>query len=177
MIYVAIQKQEEILVHFKKQVYVRALLFDKALIKVSIEYFNYNNVFSVENIAKLLKNIRINEHTIELEESKQPLFRLIYSLELIELETLKTYIKTNLANGFIQPSKSLAGVLILFDKKPDRSFRFCVDYRGFNNITIKNRYPLPLIGELLNRLGQARRFTQLNLTNAYYRMKIYESNE
>ena len=92
----------------------------------------------------------MNEHVIELEEGKQPPFRPVYSLGPVELETLKTYIKTNLASGFIRPSKSPAGASILFDRKPDRSFRLCVDYWGFNNITIKNQYLLPLIGELLD---------------------------
>ena len=93
------------------------------------------------------------------------------------METLKTYIKTNLANGFIRPSKSPAGAPILFDRKPDGSLRLCVDYRGLNNITIKNRYPLPLIGESLNRLGRARQFTELDLINAYHRMRICEGDE
>ena len=110
----------------------------------------------------------MNEHAIELEEGKQPPFKPIYSLGPVELETLKTYIKTHLANGFIQPSMSPAGAPILFDRKSDKSLRFCVDYRGLNNITIKNQYPLPLIGELLDRLGRAQRFTQLDLTNAYH---------
>ena len=69
----------------------------------------------MENTAKFLENIGINKHAIELEEDKQPLFRLIYSLDPIELETLKTYIKTNLANNFIRSSKSPVGIPILFD--------------------------------------------------------------
>ena len=92
----------------------------------------------------------MNEHAIKLEESKQPPFRPIYSLGPVELETLKTYIETNLANGFIRPSKSPVRAPILFDRKPDESLRLCVDYRGLNNITIKNRYLLPLIGESLD---------------------------
>ena len=80
----------------------------------------------------------MNEHAIELEEDKQLPFGPIYSLGPVELETLKTYIETNLANGFIRPSKSPAGALILFNQKPDGSFRLCVDYWGLNNITIKN---------------------------------------
>ena len=119
----------------------------------------------------------MNKHTIELEEGKQPLFEPIYSLGPVELETLKTYIKTNLANSFIRSSKSSAGASILVDRKPDGSLCFCVDYRGLNNITIKNRYPLSLIGELLDRLGRARRFTQLDLTNAYHRMRVREGNK
>ena len=119
----------------------------------------------------------MNEHAIKLEEDKQPLFGLIYSLGPIDLETLKTYIETNLANGFIQPSKSPARALIFFDWKSDRSFRLCMDYWGLNNITIKNRYLLPLIGKLLDRLNRAKRFIQLNLTNAYHWMRIHEGNK
>ena len=142
-----------------------------------MKYSDYSNVFSAENAAELPENTGINEHAIELEEGKQPLFGPIYNLRPVELETLKTYIETNLANGFIRLSKSPAGAPILFDRKPDGSLRLCVDYRGLNNITIKNRYPLPLIGESLDRLGRAKRFTQLNLTNAYHRMRICEGNK
>ena len=77
----------------------------------------------------------------------------------MEPETLKTYIEANLASGFIKPSESPAGAPILFVQKKDDSLRLCVDYRGLNNLTIKNRYPLPLIGELLNRLCRAKLFT------------------
>ena len=119
----------------------------------------------------------MNEHTIKLEEGKQPLFGSIYSLGPVELETLKTYIKTNLANGFIWPSKSPTGAPILFDSKPNGSLRLCVDYWGLNNLTIKNRYPLPLIGQSLDQLGRAKEFTQLDLINAYHRMRICEGNE
>ena len=177
VVHVAIREQEEMPVHSKRQAQVRALLFDKASTKVPAEYSDYSDVFSAENAAELPENTGMNEHAIKLEESKQPSFGPIYSLGPVELETLKTYIKTNLANGFIRPSKSPAGAPILFNRKSDRSLRLCMDYRGLNNITIKNRYPLSLIGESLNRLGRAKRFTQLDLTNAYYRMRIRESDE
>ena len=107
---------------------VRALLFDKAPTKVPVEYSDYSDVFSVENIAELPENTGINEHTIKLEEDKQPLFGSIYNLGPMELEILKTYIKTNLANGFIRPSKSPTSAPILFDKKLDRNLRLCVNY-------------------------------------------------
>ncbi len=90
---------------------------------------------------------------------------------------LKAYIENNLASGFISPSKSPAGAPILFDKKPDGSLRLCVDYQGLNNLTIKNWYPLPLAGKSLDRLGRARRFTQLDLTNVYNQMMIREGDE
>ena len=110
----------------------------------------------MKNAVELPENTGINEHAIELEEGKQPPIGPIYSPGPIELETLKTYIKTNLANGFIRPSKSPAGALILFDKKPDGSLCLCVDYWGLNNITIKNQYLLPFIGESFDWLSRAR---------------------
>ena len=78
----------------------------------------------------------LNQHAIELQKGQQPPYEPIYSLGPVELEILKTYIETNLANGFIWSSKSLAGALILFVGKPDGSLRLCVDYRGLNNLTI-----------------------------------------
>ena len=121
---------------------------------------------------ELPENTGINEHAIELVEGKQPLYGPIYCLSPVELETLKTYIETHLKTGFIGPSKSPAGATILFDKKTDGSLRLCVDYRGLNNLTIKNWYHLPLIGECLDWLGRATRFTQLDLTSAHHRMRI-----
>ena len=80
---------------------MRILQFNKTSIEVLTEYSNYNNIFSIENTVELLENTGMNEHIIKLEEDKQLLFGPIHSLGLVELETLKTYIKTNLANGFI----------------------------------------------------------------------------
>ncbi len=108
---------------------------------------------------KLLENTGLNKHAIELIEGKQQPYGSIYALSPVELETLKAYIETHLKTGFIQPSKSPAGAPILFDKKPDGSLRLSVDYRGLNNLTIKNWYPLLLIGKALDRLGWAKRNT------------------
>ena len=130
-----------------------------------------------ENAAELLENIGMNKHAIKLEEDKQPPFGLIYSPDPVELETLKTYIEINLAIGFIGPSKSPTEASILFDRKPNKSLRLCVDYQNLNNITIKNQYPLPLIGKSLRRLRKARRFIQLDLTNAYHWMRICEGDK
>ena len=183
--HVAIREREEMTVNPDRRAQIEAqsgaqvgaLLFDKAPTEVPAEYFDYSDVFSAENTVELPENTGMNEHAIKLEESKQPPFGPIYNLGPEELETLKTYIKINLANGFIRPSKSSAGAPIFFDRKPDGCLRLCVDYRSLNNITIKNQYPLPLIGESLDRLGRAKRFTQLDLTNAYHRMRIREGDE
>ena len=146
------------LVYSKKQIQIKALLFDKASTEVLAEYSDYSDVFSMENAAELPENTRINKHVIKLEKVKQPPFGSIYSLGPIKLETLKTFIDTNLANDFIWPSKSPAGASIFFNKKPNKSLRLCVDYRSLNNITIKNQYLLPLINKLLDWLSRAKKF-------------------
>ena len=191
VVHVAIQEREKMAIDPAKKAQIKAqseaqiqngakvgaILFDEAPIEVAAEYSDYSDVFLAENAAELLEITRMNEYAIKLEKGKQPPFGPIYSLGLVELEALKTYIETNLANGFIRPSNSPAKASILFNRKPDRSFRLCVDYWGLNNITIKNRYVLPLIGESLDRLGRAKQFTQLDLTNAYHRMRIREGDE
>ena len=157
---------------------VSGLIAKKALIKIPAKYLDFADVFSPDLISKLSKNNGINNYAIELVKGwQQPPDRPIYSLGPVELETLKAYIKTNLANGFIKLSKLPAGAPILFDQKFEDFFRLCVNYRGFNNLTIKNRYLLPLIGEFLNRLGRAKRFIQLNLTSAYYQIGIRKGDE
>ena len=118
--------------------------------------------------SEVLPEHRAFDHRIPLEEGKQPPFGPIYQLSTPQLETLRAYIDDqNLKNGFIVPSQSPAAAPILFVRKKDGSLRLCVDYRGLNKITIKNRYPLPLIGELLDRLREARIFTKIDLRNAY----------
>ena len=74
-------------------------------------------------------------------------------------------------------SKSPAAAPILLVKKPGGGIRFCVNYRGLNNITVKNRYPLPLIRETLDRLSQAKFYTKLNIIAAFNRMRIKEGKE
>jgi len=101
----------------------------------------------------------------------------IYNLSEVKLKTLKAYIETNLANGFIQRSSSPAGAPILFAKKKDGRLRLCLDYRALNRASVKNRYPLPLISEMLDRLQGARIFTKLDLRNAYHLIRIKEGDE
>ena len=163
-----------ITIHPSRKAQIAALIQVETPTKVSTEYADYADVFSFDLAMELLENTGINKHAIELQNGEQPPYRPIYSLVPVELETLKTYIETHLKTGFIWPSKFPAGAPILFDKKPDGSLRLCLNYRGLNNLTIKNWYPLPLISETLDRLGRAKRFTQLDLTSAYYRMRIRE---
>ena len=165
-------------VHPSRRPQISGLIAEEAPTTVSAEYSDFADVFSPDLASELPEHTGINNHAIELVNGcQQPPYGPIYSLEPVELETLKAYIETNLANGFIRPFKSPARAPILFDRKSDGSLRLCVNYQGLNNLTIKNRYPLPLIGESLDRLGRAKRFTQLDLTSAYHRMRIREGDE
>ena len=157
-------------IHPSQTAQILALIQDKAFTKVPPKYADYVDVFSFDLAMELPKKTGINKQAIELQDSKQPPYGPIYSLGLVELETLKTCIKTHLKTGFIWPSKSPAGAPTLFNKKLDDSFWSCVDYWGFNNLTIKNQYLLPFIIEALDYLGRAKRFTQLDLTSAYHQM-------
>ncbi len=146
-------------VHPSKKAQIAHLKAAKAPSEVPSKYTNFADVFSPKLVIELPEHIKINDHAIELVDDRQPPYRPIYSLGPVKLEILKAYIKNNLANNFIRPSKSLVGTPILFDKKPDGSLRLCIDYQGLNNLTIKNRYPLLLVGKSLDRLGWAWHFT------------------
>lgn len=114
---------------------------------------------------------------IDLEEGKSPPFGPLYSLSELELKALSEWLDENLLKGFIRPSKSPAAAPILFVKKKDGTLRLCVDYRALNAITIKNRYPLPLIPEALDRLREAKIFTKLDLRGAYNLVRVKEGDE
>ena len=139
-----------------------ALLLAKKVI-VLAKYLDFADVFWEKLANVLLKQTGVNEHAVELKEGKQSPYRPIHSLEPIELKTLKTYIKTNLIKGFIQAPKLLVGPPILFICQSNSSFCLCVNCRGLNNFIIKIWYPLPLIGESLDWLGQVKQFIQINL--------------
>ena len=167
----------EMTIYFSQKAQILVIIKDEALTEIPPKYADYADIFSFDLAMELPNNTGINEHTIKLEKGKQPLYRPIYSLGPMELETLKTYIEIHLKTGFSQLSKFHASAPILFDKKPNYSLWLYVNYWGFNNLTIQNQYPLPLIGDALNRLGRAKQFTQVDLTSVYHQMRIKESNE
>lgn len=137
---------------------------------------DYQDVFSEEGAAEL-PPVDGASHAIDLKEGAEPPYMPIYNLSQKELETLRKYLEDSIGKGWIRESKSPAGAPVLFAPKADGSLRLCVDYRGLNSLTIKNRYPLPLIDEMLDRLQGARFFTKLDLRDAYHRIRIREGDE
>ena len=127
------------------------------------------DVFSSSNAKKLAPHRDI-DLAIKLQPGKEPPYGPIYPLSPRELEALREFLEENLAKGFIRESKSPAGAPILFTPKKDGGLRMCVDYRGLNAITVKNRYPLPLISEIIDRVTSATCFSKIDLKDAYYRL-------
>jgi Reverse transcriptase (RNA-dependent DNA polymerase) len=79
--------------------------------------------------------------------------------------------------GYIWPTRSSHGAPILFVKKKDGSLRLCVNFRALNIITKKDRYPLPLISDLLDVPRKARLYTKINLQHAYHLVRVAEGDE
>ena len=93
-----------------------------------------------------------------------------------ELAELKKQLEELQRIGFIRPSSSPWGAPVLFVKKKDGSMRLCVDYRALNEVTIKNKYPLPRIDDLFDQLKGARYFSKIDLRSGYFQLKIRESD-
>ena len=111
-------------------------------------------------------------HEIELIPEAQPIARTPYKMSPSQALELKNQLSQLLEQGFIKPSVSLWGVLVLFQKKKDGTFCLCIDYIGLNQCTIKNKYPLCRIDELLDYLGKAKIFSKVDLSSRYYQVKI-----
>ena len=140
------------------------------------EYKDYQDIFSSE-MARSLPELSKHDHHIELEEGKISPSGQIYPLSRQELDVLYEYIKEMEDSGKISRSSSPARAPILFVPKPDGSLWLCIDYRGLNKITIKNKYPLPLMNELRDRMGKAMVFTKLDLKNGYYLVRMVRGEE
>jgi len=139
-------------------------------------YSEFLDVFSKKD-ADTLPSHRAHDHAIHLKEGAQPPTFALYGMSRDEILELRRYLDENLSKGFIRASRSQAAAPVLFVKKPGGGLRFCVDYRGLNAITVKNRYPLPLISETLNRLSRAKVFTKLDIISAFNRLRIKEGDE
>ena len=119
---------------------------------------------------------RIVEFQIKTEEGAIPPNKPPYRLSPKEHEELQAQLDDLLVQGHIRPSTSPYGAPVLFVPKKDGRWRMCVDYWALNQQTIRDRYPLPRIDDLLDRLGKARHFTTLDLASEYHQIAIKESD-
>ena len=140
------------------------------------QYHQYDKVFR-EKFEEGLPDRSEWDHEIVLMEGKTPRFHKIYNLNEIELKELREYLEDKLAKGYIRRSKSSAGYPIMFVPKKNGKLRLVIDYRQLNEITVKDRTPLPLITEMKDRLHEAKWFTTLDLKDGYYHIRIKPGDE
>lgn len=115
---------------------------------------------------------RTMDYTISLEPGNEPPCRPLYRLAPDELDELKSTLASLLEKQFIQPSISPFGAPVLFVKKKDGSRRMVIDYRALNKITTKNKYPIPLIDDLLDSLAGSKIWTGLDLMSGYHQSRV-----
>jgi hypothetical protein len=116
------------------------------------------------------------EFLIELLPEIPPISKRQYRMPVNELVELKKQIVELQAKGFIRPNSSLWGAPVLFVEKKDGTQRMCIDYRSLNEVTIKNKYPLPRIEDLFDQMKGASVFSKIDLRSGYHQLKIRESD-
>src|SRR5436190_2305932 len=125
-----------------------------------------------EELPPQMPPTRSVDHQIPLKPDMPPPFRGIFRLSQLELRELKRQLDQLLKDGKISPSTSPYGAPVLFVKKKDGKLRMCIDYRALNSQTIQNRYALPRIDELFDRLHGAKVFSKIDLMSGYYQIAI-----
>lgn len=139
-------------------------------------YHDFLDVFDAQAAATLPPH-RPQDHAIDLLPGKSPPAFRPYPMTGEKLRHLREELDRMLSRGFIRPSRSSAAAPVLFAKKPGGGLRFCVDYRGLNEVTVKNRYSLPLVQETLTMLSDAQYFTKLDIIAAFNKIRIKEGDE
>ena len=119
---------------------------------------------------------RVVDFCIELYSGTLPISTTPHKMAPVELQELKVQLQELLDKGFIKPSTSPWGPLVLFAKKKDRTLRQCIDYRQLNKVTIKNRYPLPRIDDLFDQLRGARVYSKVDLRIGYHQLRVRETD-
>jgi len=143
---------------------------------VPSDYHEFADVFDKGKASQLPPH-RPYDLKIDLEEGSAPPLGTIYPLSPVELEALRKFLDENIATGLLRSSSSPHGAPVLFVKKKDGSLRLCIDFRGLNQITKKDRYPLPLISDLLESPSRAKIYTKIDLRSAYHLVRIASGDE
>jgi hypothetical protein len=136
----------------------------------------FHSVFSKESFD-VLPDPKPWDHAVELIPGEKPSGCKVYPLSPSEQKELDAFLQENLESGRIRPSKSPMASPVFFIKKKDGGLRLVQDYRALNAITVKNKYPLPLISELIEKLRGARYFTKLDVRWGFNNVRMKEGDE
>jgi hypothetical protein len=112
------------------------------------------------------------EFIIKLLPSTAPIYKIPYRMSTPHFMELKDHIQELEGKGYIHPSSSLWGAPVIFVPKKDDTMRLCIDYRALNEVTIKNKYPLPRMDDLFDQLHGACIFSKIDLQPGYHQLKI-----
>ncbi|CAI7783315.1 unnamed protein product, partial [Closterium sp. NIES-53] len=129
-----------------------------------------------DDLPDQLPPYRTHQHEIIEEPGSKPTFPAPYRFSPTELADMKKQIEYLLDKGLIRPSTSPYGAPVLFTPKPDGSLRMCIDYRALNKQTIKNKYPIPRIDNLLDQLRGATVFSKLDLRSGYWQIRMADNS-
>jgi len=136
----------------------------------------FQSIFTKEDFDMLLEHCKW-DHMIELTPGAEPKSSKVYLLSPLEQEELDAFLEENLRTGQIRPSKSPITAPVFFIKKKDGSLQLVQDYRVLNAVTVKNRYSLPLISELVSQLCGAKYFTKLDVRWGFNNVCIKPGDE
>ena len=158
---------------------IKILISQKVLNKLSIDYYNYINIFD-KSQTNILSSHRFYDYKLKFIErtDKNALFKnRIYSISKHKLEQIKKYLNKYLKKEFIVSSYVFFASLILFVEKSNKELRFCVDYKKLNVIIKKNRYFISLINEILIRIQDYKYFIRLNIIAIFNKLRMHSNNE
>jgi hypothetical protein len=116
------------------------------------------------------------EFVIDLLPGTAPISKWPYRMSVEELKELKEQLTGLQEAEYIRSNSSPCGAPVLFVQKKDGSQQMCVDYRSLNDVTVKNKYPLPRIEDLFDRMRGARVFSKIDLRSGYHQKKIRPSD-
>jgi len=146
------------------------------LSKLPKEFHDFAKAFQPADADKLPPH-RPWDHKIELIPGKQAPYAKNRPFTPIQLRCVKKWLDEMMDKGWIRESRSPAATPLLLAAKPGGGVRICHDYRGLNNVTVKNRYPIPLIKETLDALCRAKWYTKVDIVAAFNRIRIAEGHE
>ncbi|KAH0603149.1 uncharacterized protein H6S33_008153 [Morchella sextelata] len=144
--------------------------------KIHHIYREWADVFSQEKIGEMPPHSH-NDLKIKLLPGTPPPFGQLYPCSAPELKALREYVDKELSSEKISRSNSPAAAPILFIPTKDGTLQICLDYRGLSKVTVKNKYPLPVMSELRDRLFKAKIFTEIDLKNGFNLIRIAEGDE
>lgn len=134
----------------------------------------YTDVFED---PRTLPPSRLHDHHIPLQPNSAPVNSRPYKYSPLQKTEIETQVKELLAKGLVVASNSPFASPVLLVQKKDGSWRFCVDYRKLNAMTIKNRFPMPLVDEILDELAGTRYFAKLDMRSGYHQVRMNPGDE